>query len=274
MATITKINGQEIGTIIGNNTVINQTIDAGVGTVGNAYYLTSTDDTWLTCDNTSEATVSGTVGVCSSANEIMFSGLLTSASHGLGATGEPLYASTSGSLTSVVPDTEGHFVKRVGFVEDSNSIRVLIEPDYYELGPDSIAFTLATQAEAEAGTVNDVWMSPQRTSQAIAANVIYSARIDHGTISGPIDLSANYTEHTGDFTTSFTLTLTDFVETRPSSAFTLTVSGSGTPTITLAAPTTPVFWTTQTLSTLADGDYRALFLYDGTNYDVYVDVKP
>lgn len=113
-------------------TVTGQTIGGGAGTVGAPYYLTSTDDTWLSATKATEATVSGQVGVCSAANEIMFSGLITLA-HGLGANGTPYYVG-AGVITSTKPTTIGEFIKGLGTVEDSGTIRVDIDPSYTELG--------------------------------------------------------------------------------------------------------------------------------------------
>ena len=100
------------------------------------------------------------------------------------------------------------------------------------------------------------------------------SRNDHGAITGATNLDANYTEHIGTVTASFTLTAVNFTSQRPSSAFRFVVSGGGTPTITISADSSPSFWTDQTLTTLADGTYQLLLLFDGTDYDAYVIAKP
>lgn len=101
-----------------------------------------------------------------------------------------------------------------------------------------------------------------------------SSREDHGVIAGATDLSAKFTEHTGSLSATTTLTLTDFSESLPSSAFMVTITGGGSPTINLLAGSVPRVWTAQTLTALADGDYTALFTFDGTNYDVRVQARP
>lgn len=271
MATISKINGKSIGALINYDTVPNQTIEGGAGAIGTAYYLTTTDDTWQESDQTNEVTVSGVVGICSAANSIMFSGLVTSLSHGLGSLGSALYVSTSGSLTSTIPSVDGVFSKRVGYIEDADSIRVLIDPNYYEIGELSITSDItATQAEAEAGVINNKYMTPLRTAQAIDAQV--KTRYTHGTVSSGIEsFSAFYTHHTITSSGSHTWDFSNFTESNPDMSVKLTVLG-GTPTITLPEEATILVDSAKTLSTIASGTYlvEAVSFDTGASYEILV----
>lgn len=103
-------------------------------------------------------------------------------------------------------------------------------------------------------------------------------RNDHETITAasPATLNATTaTEHTGDFTESWTAILAGFTADNPSLLFEFVVSGGLPPTITLSGATF-AFATTQNLTDLDDGTYQAVFnsVDDGTNVTVYVKLMP
>jgi len=104
----------------------------------------------------------------------------------------------------------------------------------------------------------------------------FNSRINHGTITAasPATLNATTaTEHTGDLTESSTLTLSGFTAARPSLLFKFVVSGGGTPILTLATGPLFEFTTTENLTDIEDGKYRAVFesTDDGVNITVSVD---
>lgn len=243
---IVKTNGQSIATSkIVDQTVEIQTIGGGVGVVGKAYYLISTD-TWSVSDNTIEATISGQVGICSEDNVIMFNGLVTLVGHALGAIGDPLYVSTSGDITSTKPDVDNVFLKKIGYIEDADTIRVRIDENYYKLG----------------------------TELAVS-----NARKDYGSITVSETLNGtDFTEHTATITESMNLIIAGLTSARPSILFEFVVadSGAGAPIILLTGSPIYKFMTDLNLTDLVDGTYQAVFnsLDDNVNVRVYVKLAP
>ncbi len=165
--------------------VSGQTIDGGTGTVGLAYYLTATDDTWLPSDKAVEATVSGKVGVCLEANTIIFAGIITLMGHGLGANGTALYVGTTGAITASF-GIDDEFGKIVGTVEDANTIRVYTDEDYDEYGAPSweIAEALGVSGQTidgGAGTIglayyltstDDTWLPADKTTETTVSGKV------------------------------------------------------------------------------------------------------
>lgn len=262
----------------GDATVSGQLIDGGVGTVGKAYYLTNIDDAWSPSDDADETTISGQIGICSSINTIMFAGLITIVDHGLGDNSLPLYINSAGVISTTPPSVADRFLKRVGFIEDSNHIRVNIDESYHELGSVAIAPTKATEAEAIAGTNDTKWMTPLKVFQAIVAKgvTIFQAifnTLDHLTITGPTTFNATTAStHVGTFSASFTGTLQGFTASRKSMLLHLVVSGGLTPTILLDGYTIN-YMTTLNLTEMADGTYQIVINNPKTDTNAYVYVK-
>lgn len=101
-------------------------------------------------------------------------------------------------------------------------------------------------------------------------------RLSHGTITVSETLNATIaSEHTGDFTTSWTATIAGLTASRPSMLFQFVASGGGSPTITVAGATF-TFATTQNFTDLADGTYQAIFssVDDNSNVIIYVKLMP
>lgn len=148
-----------------NDLVIGQTIGGGTGTVGNVYYLTTTADTWLVSDQTTESTISGQLGICSAANHISFSGLLTLTAHGLGSNGVPLYVGTSGAITATESTTEDYFSRIVAYIEDVDTIRIAIDDEWYTIGLD---FTeLSTKTSDYTITSSDITILADASSNTV-----------------------------------------------------------------------------------------------------------
>jgi hypothetical protein len=101
--------------------------------------------------------------------------------------------------------------------------------------------------------------------------IVLNNRKLHGTVaSGTEDFSAKTSHHTITVTGSQAWTLSEFTADTPEISVKITVSGGGTPTITV--PGGSEFFTTQKLSALADGEYvcEVVSFDDGTSYEIMV----
>jgi len=110
--------------------VTGQTINNHI--VGKAYY-NSSESVWDLAEKTIEATISGTIGICSDPTTIRYFGDLTLTGHGY-AINSSLYIDDSGFIVDSPPSEVGDFIRCIGAVKDENTIRISISDDYSEVG--------------------------------------------------------------------------------------------------------------------------------------------
>lgn len=142
-----------------------------------------------------------------------------------------------------------------------------------------LADSLISEDSADGNNKKRITLDGIKTLFQTFFSLIYASifnRLAHGTITVSKTLNATTaSEHTGDFTTSWTATIAGLTPARPSMLFQFVVSGSGSPTVTVSGATF-TFATTQNFTSLEDGTYQAIFssVDDNSNVIIYVKLMP
>ncbi|MCK5020354.1 MAG: hypothetical protein KAS32_25175 [Candidatus Peribacteraceae bacterium] len=135
-------------------------------------YLKVSDGLWYLAKADAEATCSSTIGVKTATGIFQIDGPLTLT--GLTAGQYFLSPTTAGAMTSITPDTNGQFIRKVGDAGDATEFIVDVDESWYELGSsietDSVR-SLTTKTADYTITISDYTIFAKATSNTVTINL-------------------------------------------------------------------------------------------------------